>query len=197
MSNKQTGKTAGKVITYILLLLVAVALAGVIFRLTDGFTSDFKTFYITVNGEEIMTSAGGYKLTPNEPLRVGVRYVFNQSDGEASGYTVKVVPRAVEGKDFDFTLNGEVYSFQAESDLTEGFAIEREADRFTIAPKGNTEDILKAVYPEDEVVAENKVYEDMYELIVTSYNGKACVSVYFFVAISVTDVSLEPKEILF
>ena len=39
------GKTVGKIIAYVLVLLVVVGVIGVIVRFTGGFTSDFKTFY--------------------------------------------------------------------------------------------------------------------------------------------------------
>ena len=46
MTNKAT-----KIITYILLVLAVITVIGVIARFTNGFTSDFKTFYVTVDGE--------------------------------------------------------------------------------------------------------------------------------------------------
>lgn len=47
-ANKQTGKTISKIVAYVLVLLVVVATIGLIVRFTGGFTSDFKTFYVTV-----------------------------------------------------------------------------------------------------------------------------------------------------
>ena len=135
-TNKQTGKTVGKVIAYILVLLVVAGVIAVIVRFTGGFTSDFKTFYVSVDGKDILTSAGGYEITNEKPLTVDVKYTFGSAGGDVSGYSVKVVPHAVEGKDFDFTLDDQVYSFQAETDLTAGFDIAREETSFTITPKG-------------------------------------------------------------
>ncbi len=197
MSNKQTGKIVGKAAAYILILLVVAGIIGLIFRFTNGFTSEFKTFYLTVDGKDILTSANGYRLIPHQPLKVEVKYTFGSAGGEASGYTVKVAPHVIKGKDFDFTLNGEVYSFQAESDLTAGFDFEYGEDWFTITPKGGLIDVLRALYPASELMTENAEYEDMYELIVTSYNKKASVSLYFIVTETVIDVSLDPQEILF
>lgn len=53
--SKQTGKTVGKVIAYILVLLAVVGVVGVIIRFTGGFTSDFKTFYVSVDGKDVLT----------------------------------------------------------------------------------------------------------------------------------------------
>lgn len=115
-----------------------------------------------------------------------------------SGYSVKVVPHAVEGKDFDFTLDDQVYSFQAETDLTAGFDIAREETSFTITPKGGVTEVLRAVYPNNEIGdCSDKGYEDMYALIVTSYNGKASVTLYFSVLQEVAGVTLDQEVIEF
>lgn len=195
MSNKQTGKTVGKIIAYVLVLLVVV---GVIVRFTGGFTSDFKTFYVSVDGKDVLTTAGGYEVTNEKPLTVDVKYTFGSAGGDVSGYSVKVVPNVIENEDFDFTLNGDVYSFQAETDLTAGFEIERGETSFTLTPKGGLTEILQAVYPSYEVGdCRDKSYKDMYALIVTSYNGKASVKLCFSVLEKVMGITLDKDIIVF
>lgn len=197
-TNKQTGKTVGKVIAYILVLLVVAGVIAVIVRFTGGFTSDFKTFYVSVDGKDVLTSAGGYEFTNEKPLTVDVKYTFGSAGGDVSGYSVKVVPHAIEGKDFDFTLDDQVYSFQAETDLTAGFDIAREETSFTITPKGGVTEVLRAVYPNNEIGdCSDKGYEDMYALIVTSYNGEASVTLYFSVLQEVAGVTLDQEVIEF
>ena len=197
-TNKQTGKTVGKVIAYILVLLVVAGVIAVIVRFTGGFTSDFKTFYVSVDGKDVLTSAGGYEVTNEKPLTVDVKYTFGSAGGNVSGYSVKVVPHAVEGKDFDFTLDDQVYSFQAETDLTAGFDIAREETSFTITPKGGVTEVLRAVYPNNEIGdCSDKGYEDMYALIVTSYNGEASVTLYFSMLQEVAGVTLDQEVIEF
>ena len=197
-ANKQTGKTVGKVIAYILVLLVVAGVIAVIVRFTGGFTSDFKTFYVTVDGKDVLTSAGGYEVTNEKPLTVDVKYTFGSAGGDVSGYSVKVVPHAIEGKDFDFTLDDQVYSFQAETDLTAGFDIAREETSFTLTPKGGVTEVLRAVYPNNEIGdCSDKGYEDMYALIVTSYNGEASVTLYFSVLQEVAGVTLDQEVIVF
>lgn len=198
MSNKQTGKTVGKIIAYVLVLLVVVGVIGVIVRFTGGFTSDFKTFYVSVDGKDVLTTAGGFQATNTEPLKVEVKYTFGSAGGDASGYSVKVVPNAIENEDFDFTLNGDVYSYQAETDLTAGFEIERGETSFTLTPKGGLTEILQAVYPNYEVGdCRDKGYKDMYALIVTSYNGKASVKLCFSVLEKVSGITLDKDTIVF
>ena len=197
-ANKQTGKTVGKVIAYILVLLVVAGVIAVIVRFTGGFTSDFKTFYVSVDGKDVLTSAGGYEVTNEKPLTVDVKYTFGSAGGDVSGYSVKVVPHAVEGKDFDFTLDDQVYSFQAETDLTAGFDISRKETSFTITPKGGVTEVLRAACPNNEIGdCSDKGYEDMYAFIVTSYNGEASVTLYFSVLQEVAGVTLDQEVIVF
>lgn len=197
-ANKQTGKTISKIVAYVLVLLVVVATIGLIVRFTGGFTSDFKTFYVTVDGKDVLTTSGGYLASPEKPLKVDVKYIFNSAGNDASGYSVKVAPHVVEGKDFDFTLDDQVYSFQAETDLTAGFDIQREESSFTVAPKGKVTEVLQAVYPNNTIGdCDGKSYEDMYALIVTSYNGEQSVTLYFTLPEDVSGVELDKEQIIF
>lgn len=196
--SKQIGNTVAKVIGYVLIVLVVVGVVGVIAYFTGGFTSEFKTFYVSVDGNNVLTDTGGYRVSEDEPLKVDVVYTFGSAGGDVSGYSVKVVPHVVEGKDFDFTLDGQVYSFQAETDLTSGFEIVRGETSFTITPKGDVTEVLRAVYPNSTVEdCGDSGYEDMYALIVTSYNGKASITQYFSLLEDVTGVELDHENIVF
>ena len=75
----------GKIIVYVLLLLAVVAAIGVIAHFTNGFTSDFQTFYVTVNGKDVMGSSGGFQVSPSEPLKVDVKYTFGFANDEQKG----------------------------------------------------------------------------------------------------------------
>ncbi len=191
---KKQGKI-GKVIAYILILLIVVGAIGFLAYNTGGFTSGFKTFSVECAGKEVSTSASGFETTVENPLVVNVKYNF---DSKASGYSVKVVPNALAGKDFDFTLDGEVYSFQAERDLTDGFNIEYKENSFTLTPKGNLTEIMQANYPNK--VVEDCVqygYKDMFTLVITSYNGESTVYLNFSVPEKVVGIELNPEVIVF
>lgn len=197
-SAKQTGKTVAKAIAYILVVLVIAGVIGVVVKFTGGFTSEFKTFYVSVDGTDVLTSGGGYSVSTDNPINVEVKYTFGAAGGNVSGYSVKVVPHIVEGKDFDFLLDGQAYSFQAEKDLTSGFDIEYGETSFTLAPKGNVVDILQAVYPNNEISGcEDKGYDDMFSLVVASYNGESEVTLYFSVIEGVRGITLDKGVMVF
>ena len=185
-----------KVITWVLIVLMVVAAGGAIAYFTGGFTGEFKTFYLNIDDKDILTSATGYTMSKDDPMTVNVKYTF--ADDGTNGYSVKVVPNALQGKDFDFTIDGEVYSFQAESDLTAGFDIETGESSFTITPKGNLGEVMAAVYPNSEVSdCTNLGYENMFLLVVDSYNGESTVTIAFTISEGVSGIELTPDHIYF
>ena len=192
-------KSAGW-LAYVGIVLVLIVLVGVAARFTNGFTDDFKTFYIRVDGKEIMSSANGYEITPERPLHAEVKYTFSFATDENKGYNVKIVPNAADkSRDFSFTVNGENRQFQAETDLTDGFQIEKSESTFKVTPKGeNLTGVLQAIYPGlDTAHIEEKAYNDMFALVVSSYNEKSSVTIYFTLSSKVSGIRLDKEAIVF
>ena len=187
-----------KIIIYALIILALIGILGFIIYFTGGFTTDFTGFYVTVDGEDVLSTGSNFQTSHDDSMHVDVKYVFASPNDEAKGYSVKVVPNPIKDKDFDFRLNGDLYSFQAENDLTAGFIIEQEDTSFTLTPKGDLTAILSAVYPGYTVSeCEDKAYENMFTLIVTSYNGEAEVRVNFTVTEDIQGVILDKEVIEF
>ena len=69
----QASKTVIKIVAIILAVLVLAGIVGIIVRFTGGFTSDFTTFYVTVDGKDVMSSAGGFEATPQKPMKRWLR----------------------------------------------------------------------------------------------------------------------------
>ena len=192
-------KSAGW-LAYVGIVLVVIILVGVVARFTNGFTDDFKTFYIRVDGQEIMSTSGGYEITSAKPMQVEVKYTFSFATDENKGYNVKIVPNAADkSKDFSFTVNGENRQFQAETDLTDGFEIEKSESSFRVTPKGeNLTGVLQAIYPGlDTAHIEEKTYNDMFALVVSSYNEKSSVTIYFTLSSKVSGIRLDKEAIVF
>lgn len=188
----------GKIIVYVVLVLVLITGIGLIVKFTDGLSGEFKTFYITIDEKDIMGNEKDYVFEYGSPLKVDVHYTFEKVTNAKKDYSVKVIPNKVEGEDFDFMLNGEAYSFQMEEDLTAGFVIDKQADHFTITPKEGLEGILKGVYPDAEIVVdETKSYDNMFTLVVTSYNGEASVSINFMLSSGVYEITFDKETIRF
>lgn len=192
-------KKIGSIISYIVILLVIIAVIGVFAYFTNGFQSDFKTFYVNVNGKDVMTSKGGFLATSSKPLKVDVKYTFGALNKEESkDYSVKIVPNKIEGKDFYFTVDGEEKNFQSETDMTSGFIIEKNEKSFTVKPVSNELlGVLSAVYGKEITDCESKGYEDMFTLIVTSYNNEAQVTLQFSLPSKVAEIILSEEVIEF
>lgn len=187
-------------LAYVGIVLVAIIIVGVVARFTNGFTDDFKTFYVKVEDKEIMSGSGGYEITRAKPMQVEVKYTFSFATDENKGYNVKIVPNAADkSRDFSFTVNGESRQFQAETDLTDGFEIEKSESTFKVTPKGeNLTGVLQAIYPGlDTARIEEKAYNDMFALVVSSYNEKASVTIYFTLSSKVTGIRLDKEAIVF
>lgn len=192
-------KSAGW-LAYVGIVLVVIILIGVVARFTNGFTDDFKTFYLKVEDKEIMSGSGGYEITQSKPMQVEVKYAFSFATDENKGYNVKIVPNAADkSKDFSFTVNGESKSFQSMQDLTDGFEIEKSESSFRVTPKGeNLTGVLQTIYPGlDMAHIEEKAYNDMFALVVSSYNEKSSVTIYFTLSSKVTGIRLDKEAIVF
>lgn len=188
-----------RILTYALLGLLVVGVIGFVAYFTNGFKSDFKTFYISVDGKDIMESDGGYKVSREKPLEIKVKYVFSVGSNQKKEYSVKVVPNIIDGRDFTFSDEKEEKSFQSVEDVTSGFDIKKTENGFTVSPKGNTvEEVLKVVYPNGKFDNVNeKGYENMFTLVVTSYDGKANAKLNFSLSSKVSGVTLDKEGILF
>ena len=189
---------ATTIIAYVLIVLALVGVIGFIAKFTSGFTSDFKTFYVTIDDKDIMTEANHYAIGKSETMKVDIKYTFNSSNSEVSGYSVKIVPNVSEDKNFEFMVDGEVHSFYDIEDLTDGFIVEKSENSFTITPKGELTDILKAVYPEGEVADCSEYnHHNMFSLVITSYNGASTVTVNFAVLREAERVFFDKEAIVF
>ena len=175
---KKTG-SIGKIISIVVAILVVATVAGLLAFFTNGFSTDFQTTYVECGGDKIVGSAAGYALKPDSPLSVKVVSPFKTGSAK-SGYSVKVVPHYISGHDFDFTIDGQVYAYSKEKDLSNGFIITYRDDSFDIQAKGGINEVLHAVYPGKEISdCSEYTYKDMYAMVITPYSGEAETTIYF------------------
>ena len=196
MKGKVNVKKLTEIISAVLIVLCIVGIVGFVAYFTNGFTGDFKTFYVNIDGENIMGEKSNVLMNPNEPMKVDVKYALGFTSKDIKGYKVKLAPIS----DFDFMVDGEVYSFAAVEDLEKGFTIVYEDEFFTITPKGNMQDVLQAIYPEHEVMVDPKVIPDEDLFSITVYDKDETASVVLNCAINVFTVigiTLDKEEIVF
>ena len=194
------GKTAAKIIGIILVLLLLAGLVAIIYRFTNGFNEDFKTFYVEYDGEQILTTESEMHLVSGDTHRFDVKYTFDTENAEPKGYNVKVVPNAQ--RDFDFMVDGERYLYSKQGDMTAAFGLKKSDTYFelVIPEDFSLEYALQSCYPGKEVVvleeaADANAYP--YMLVVSSYNDSVVYHIALSVGAEVTGVTLDPDHIIF
>lgn len=111
--------TAGKIISLAVVLLLIIAAVGFAAYFSNGFTSEFKTFYVECNGEKILNDKDYYEMSANEEYCFDVKYLFDVGSKENKlGYHVKILPHTTKETNFDFTADGKTYNYGAEGELS-------------------------------------------------------------------------------
>lgn len=195
------GKTVAKIIAYILVALVLAGIVGLIYKFTNGFNEDFKTFYVEYKDKQILTVESKLILEKPQTHTFNVKYTFDNNKSEPKDYKVKIVPNVT--RDFDYTVNGEKYLFSKTSDLTAVFGLTKEKTQFSLTfdedfdlqkalQSLNGENIVNV--PDDAET--NNPYP--FRLTVSSYNEKVIYHIDLKIVNAViTDLTLNPSEIVF
>lgn len=194
------GKTIAKVIGYILVALLLAGVIGLVYRFTNGFNEDFKTFYVECDGKQILKEDTQMSLYTERTYRFDVKYTFDTSKSEPKGYNVKIVPH-VE-KDFDFTVDGEWYLYSKVGDLTPAFDLSKGDTYFELTTTSETsiQEVLSKCYPGKEVVVPDIAEESNpypYTLVVSSYNDSVKYNIHLSIGVEVTGVELDQTHIIF
>lgn len=202
MAKKTTKKTNyGKVIGFVSYAIILIALIGVLVffgYFTNWFSSDFKTFYLKVNGETLLDDDSSYVIAPTVPLNIETKYVLAIFDKKQTGYSyeIKVNPNI----ELDFTIDDKKVSIQSdEIDWRECFDIVEEEKGFTITLKGwNLFELLQCVYPDSEIALDADVdyTQNLFNLVVYSRDKKDAVTLSICVA-TVKSIELDQTRIVF
>lgn len=193
---KRSSGNIFSILTALLVIAVIVLGGSFLYKFTNGFDEELKTFYVTINDKEVMSSVSGYTVSPKTGLTVKVKYTFGLPKNTDKQYSVKITANYDKENNFDFTVDGKTYSFGTGEDYTAGFDIISGKDYFILKPKGYINDILHAVYPDKEISdCANKEFKDMFTLTVYSYNGESSVTVLFTIKHTITGISLDKEEV--
>ena len=194
------GQLAAKIIGIILVLLLVAGLVAVIYKFTNGFNEDFKTFYVEHEGKQFLSAQNDLVLEDAGVHRFDVKYTFDTEQSETKDYAVEIVPNAEQ--DFEYLVDGEPHLFSRAGDLSAAFDLNKEETYFEITTTdGMTlQSILERCHAGQtvEVPADaEKGNAYPFQLIVTSYNGSVSYRIAFSVGMTVTGITLDPPSIVF
>ena len=194
------GQLAAKVIGIILVLLLVAGLVAVIYKFTNGFNEDFKTFYVEYEGKQILAQNSELALEPGKTYRFDVKYTFDTQQSETKDYSVEIVPNAEQ--DFEYTVDGETYLYSKAGDLSSAFSLKKQATHFEITLREDMtiQSVLETVYPGQQVEVPGTAADENpfpYALIVSSYNGNVSYRIAFNLGADVTGITLDPSQIIF
>lgn len=187
---------AGKVITYILVVLLVLGIAGMAAYFV--LRSQGVTFYVVYDGERYLANGdgGSLELLNGETNTFSVKSL---TGGEVN-YSVKVTSNGANN--FSFTTNGEIWYLwnddETKDDYTDIFEVEKSADSFTITIPADFS-VEKAVEEkfDGEVVLqdESDIQNDLcyFVLIVSVDESTVCLPFSFFDF----TVTLNPPSIVF
>ena len=192
------GQLAAKIIGIILVLLLVAGLVAVIYKFTNGFNEDFKTFYVEHDGEQILSADSKMSFKAGETYRFDVKYTFDTGQTEARDYSVEIVPNAEQ--DFEYTVDGETYLYSKAGDLSSAFSLKKQKSYFEITLREDmtVQSVLETVHPGQQVkVPENAADVFPYVLCISSYNGNVSYRIAFDLGADVTGITIDPPGIVF
>lgn len=145
---RQRISSATNAVVAILIVILLLGVVGFFAFFTNGFTSDFKTFYVNVRDKTIMNDTDGYEIVFKDEYRFDVKYTFGfmQKENEKLGYHVRIIPNITDETDFDFTVNGQTFKYSNETDLTQGFEVTLYDDYFTLEANKDLPEILSDLH---------------------------------------------------
>ncbi len=187
------------IITLVLFVLIVGAVV-VVFKYTNGFNEEFKTFYIEYKGEQILT--GENKMTYEKgTYRYDVKYTFDTEESEPKDYTVKIVPNT--DKDFEYTVDGKTYKYSKISDLSAAFNLTKQPTyfEFTVTESMNIQSVIATQYPGKTVeIDKSALLNNSYpfKLVISSYSGNVTYNILFGIpGAKVTSVVFDKTTIVF
>ena len=180
-----------KIITYIIIILVALLAIGFAVFITNGFTEKPKSFYVDINGNKVASSASGYLLEKDKPLKCKVKFLSS----DKKNYTVQILSAK---SDFAYTVDGKNYGFTGEEDFTDCFVITKTGDDFTVETVGNLYSVLQSKNPDAKVDYDRKAVpdEDLFTLIITAESDKATIKIGFRVPSPETEIVMSPARLV-
>ncbi len=179
MTNK--GRIAIQATVGILVLALIAGVIAIVYKYTDGFNEDFKTFYVEHDGKQILTENSSMTFEAGKAQTFTVKYTFDNTEETPRDYSVKVI--ANTANDFEYTVDDKKYIYSKAKELTDAFGIKKDKTSFTmsITKDMNIQNVLRNVYGSNDVTVPRTAekIEFPYVLVISSYNDNVKFNIKF------------------
>lgn len=193
---KGAGSAFGKVLTYILVVLLLLGIVGGVayfFMRSQGVT-----YYVEYSDTQYLANSDGGSIG----LRTGETHEFSVKSltGEEVNYSVKVISN--EANNFSFSIGDELHRFyegnDANDDYSSLFGLQKSADGFTITIPNNVtvESIVSEKFGGEIELLSELSDEYSYFVVVVS-SGDSVVNLWFTLDGNVTGITLDTTHIIF
>lgn len=194
-------RTLIKAIVYIAVIALIAGIIAIIYKYTNGFSEDFKTFYVEYDGEQILTKETKLKFAHGNTYKFDVKYTFEKEGDEPKDYSVKVVPNIAP--DFEYKVDEKTYKYSSLKDISIAFGIKKDKTSFsmTLEDSLSMDSVLRRMHSGKNVEVDNMVIsENEYPfcLEISSFNGEVTYKILFnVVSGEVTGVTLDTEYLAF
>ncbi len=163
-------KVQGNIFKGLFILIVLVIVIAVISLFTYQikiYQGNVDSLSLVINGQKINTSSSDFIVSSDNSLRVDVLSPLELN----FEYNVEIIPNKIAGKNFYITLS-DIYKIEYfdESELSDGFIIDKQDNYFTLKAIGTLTDIFQNYYVNNVANIDNYTYDNMFTAIVTSNN---------------------------
>lgn len=186
----------GKVITYILVVLLVLGFAGMVAYFV--LRGQGVTYYVEYNGERYVANGDGGSLG----LVNGETHNFAVKSLTGGEVNYDVTVQSNSANNFDFVLNGENYQFfgknDENNDYSAVFGLQKKADGFslTLPDHFTVEQAVETQYGGDiELQDGYEISDDLCYFVITVTSDESTVSLWF--TFSDFTVTLDPPQIVF
>ncbi len=188
------GKAISKVITYVLVVLLVLGIAGVFVYFVA--KEEGVSFYVKLNGERYYSSVE----SPNLALSSGETYVFeiHSLTGETVDYSVSVQSNGEHN--FTFISDSEFHDFYVaddseNNDYSSVFGLERNADSFSVTiPKDITvKEVIEMKYGND-IQLQSDLQEGVSYFVIKVNSGDNSLNLAFRFDLIIT---INPPSVVF
>lgn len=171
-------------LTAVGVLLLLVGLIGLFAKYSNGFNEDFKTFYLEHDNKTISAEENKMTFDVGSKQQFDCKYLIAP---EENAFYVSISSDITKDNSFDFSVDGNSYSFNDGIDLSKYFNLQKSNSNFTlqIPEDFSIENLLSSLYSDaEEIVIQNDVdYSKYYFRIkVSNYNESVNYYIYFNVA---------------